>query len=380
MSFRSHFVPLERNTPRRVSENLHGDTPPLEFKRLTSKNTKNNNSVDSGSDKQLILAIVNKYFSKKKNKNGTYNTPRNVRKYPSFEFQKPEVDQEHEREFGYSAVGDLEYLMRQTFFCHDGNNSNFRRKQLIKLIDNADSASELLMKLNYLSYNDHNFTMQIEKPHNIPVKDMEKVLKDLAFDNMERLHIENAALQTQLEVIYEQSPATGANTSLEKEKLFKILERHKKVMDGLFEVAYNLISYTILANLRIIDHKIYFPGAKSNEAIGPMASGLNIPKTITRKLNLERLWSHMETSFGMEGFLSNDLPFYLIKDPLDYSKIARIEIQCGDAQYKRILFTDCFTSPGDVILDWEEFKHPSSGKAQVNILLIPGKHSFLHQN
>lgn len=103
-----------------------------------------------------------------------------------------------------------------------------------------------------------------------------------------------------------------------------------------------------------------------------MSSGLNIFKRIIWGLLMETLWSHMENSFIMEEFLAKDVSFNLTKDTLDYSRIVWINFQCGDVPYKRKLFTDWFTSPGDVILDWEEFKNSPSGTPQVNILLKLG--------
>lgn len=74
----------------------------------------------------------------------------------------------------------------------------------------------------------------------------------------------------------------------------------------------------------------------------------------------------------MEDFMVKDHDFKLIEDPLDYSKIVWINFKCGKSLFKRSSFIQWCTSPGDVILDWEEFKDPSSENLQANILLKLG--------
>lgn len=127
--------------------------------------------------------------------------------------------------------------MKEAFFCHDGKDSNFRRIQLEKFIKDAHSASELKVKLNYFSHNDHNFTMEVDNPYNTPVYDMEKSLRNMAFEKLKRLQTINVALQKQLASIVALTSTDGANTAFDQDQKVKIADRCNKTMEGLYEAA-----------------------------------------------------------------------------------------------------------------------------------------------
>lgn len=224
------------------------DTPaPLDYKPLISEYKKTHKAMVSSPAKDpIILDIISKYTPKRrKKKNGrcSKNTlSPEIQKFPSFLYETPKDDQEYDRFLDHSPVDDLEFLMKAVFFCHEGR-SNFWKTKQEKFIEEAHSASELKMKLIHVPYNDHNIIMKVENPHNIPVKDMEKVLRYLAFGKLERFHVENAAHLEELEVILAETPTTGARTPQERDRLLDIIDRYQTVVTDLFEVAYNILSY-----------------------------------------------------------------------------------------------------------------------------------------
>ncbi|PSK36915.1 hypothetical protein C7M61_003780 [Candidozyma pseudohaemuli] len=155
---------------------------------------------------------------------------RKIQRYSELHYRNPEDDQDYEQTFEDSEIDDLEFLMKEAFFCHDGKESNFRRIQQEKFIKDAHSASELKVKLNYFSYNDHNLAMEIDNPYNISVNDMEKAMRTMAFEKLKGFHTANAALQKQLSTNSAEMSTEGANTPFAQNQRKEVGCRVRKTM------------------------------------------------------------------------------------------------------------------------------------------------------